>query len=216
MYTVNGFPLLSSDITEPRIGPWRAELEADAAEALSGEVTLSLGDFDFKGTVVSGRSGLHGGVARAAVVGGKGGLSTKVAAQNYAAGVIRVETVVKDILRLAGENLSASSDAAVLRRQLPKWQREACTASEALVAVLDAAQATFRVNRAGEVWVGVDTYPEVNPEHVLSDEDWSAGILTLDSEGPGLEPGTTFQGLKIEQCIHRLRPNSFTTGSRRW
>lgn len=211
MHTINGSLLLSADVTEPRVGAWRVELEADATEAFSGAVTLDLNGIEFKGTVLPGRSGEHGGSVRAAVVGGKGGLSKTIAAQNYANGVIRVETIVKDILRAAGETLSASSDAAVLGRQLPKWHREEGVASHALVAVLDAAQASFRVNRAGEVWVGVDTYPVANPEHVLTDEDWSAGILALDCESPELEPGTTFREQKIEQCIHRLRPNSFTT-----
>lgn len=211
MYTVNDFPLLCADVTEPRIGPWRAEIEADASEPLSGQVVLDLDGIEFKGTVLPGRSGEHGGSVTASVVGGKGGLSKEIRAQNYASGVIRIDTVVKDILRAAGESLSASSNASVLSRQLQKWHREQGVASHALVAVLDAAQATFRINRSGEVWVGVDTYPAATPEHVLTDEDWSAGILTLDCEAPELEPGTTFREQKIEQCIHRLRRNSFTT-----
>ncbi len=210
-YSVNGIPLLTTDLTEPRIGAWRGELEADTEEPLTGAITLDLNGITFSGTVLPNRSGAHGGSTRAAFVGGKGGLSRELPAQNYASGVILVSTVLGDILRGAGETLAPDSDASVLRRQLPKWHREAGPASHALVRLLDVAQATFRLNRTGQIWVGVDTYPTVDPEHVLTDEDWSAGILTLDVEAPGLGPGTTFRDHRIEQCIHRLRRNSLTT-----
>lgn len=209
MHTANGLPLLCADTTEPRIGPWRSEIEVDASEPLSGAVELDFEGVVFKGTVL--RSGEHGGSVKASVVGGAGGLSKELEAGNYAAGVIRVETVVRDILRAAGETLAPDSHASILGRQLTKWQRAAGLASHQLVALLDEVGAIFRVNRAGEVWIGVDSYPEVDPEHVLTDEDWSAGILTLEVERPELEPGTTFRGQRIEQCIHRLRHNSFVT-----
>lgn len=209
MPTVNGAPLLTAELTWPRIGAWRADVEVDTEEPLEGSVEIDLGGGVFAGTVV--RSGTIGGRTSARVVGGAGGLSREIAGRNYAAGGAKVSVVLADILRGTGEALAPTADTTITSRDLPHWHREGAAkrpASHELVALLDAVGATWRLTRAGQVWVGVDTYPDTNPEHVLLDEDWSAGILTLAVEAAELEPGTTFLGHQLEQVVYRLTRNA--------
>jgi len=209
--TVNGKPVLTAEITKPRVGAWHADIAADA-ESLTGAVPLSFEGVAMKGTVIPGRSGLHGGRLGARIVGGAGGVSKEIVVKNYAASAgTKISVVVADILRETGETLSATSDQAVLGTTLSKWERIAGPASHALVNVLDKAGAVWRVLNDGSIWVGMPTYPEATLEHVLIDEDWVGGIITIAAETAALEPGTTFRGQKIEEVIHRLAPGAFRT-----
>jgi len=204
--TVNGKTILSGEVSMPRIGAWHADLSVDA-EVLGGSVTLVFEGVELKGTVL--RSGLYGGRVGARIVGGAGGISKEIVVKNYAAGAgTKISAVVADILRETGEKLAATSDQSVLGRTLATWERIAGPASHALVNVLDKAGAVWRVLRDGTIWVGVATYPEATVEHVLIDEDWVNGILTIAPEKADLEPGTTFRGQKIEEVVHRLSPGS--------
>jgi hypothetical protein len=206
---VNRLPLLSAEVTMPRVGAWRADVEADGEDELSGKATIDLQGTKFLGTVV--RSGVVGGRVRARIVGGAGGLAKLLPAKNYSGGVVRVSTVLADILRDSGEKVASTADKAITGRQLKMWQRHAGQASHALVTLLDAAQASFRVLADGTVWIGVDSYPEADIEHELLDEDWSTGSLTLAVEAPLLTPGTTFRAHRIEQVVHRLSRNALRT-----
>ncbi len=210
MALVNGTVwALTTDLRQSRIGAWHADLELDSDAALSGAVTLEEEGITFVGTVV--RSGSFGGRTRARVVGGSGGLSKALPARNYASGVLKLSTVIGDILREAGETLSSTSDASILSAQLPKWHREAGLASHALVQAVDAAGAVWRVLRDGTIWVGAETWPIVSPAHVLIDEDWCDGVLTIAPDAPELLPGTTFLGHRIEMVRHYSGPGGLRT-----
>jgi len=207
--TANGKTVLTAEITEPRTGAWHADITLDATE-LTSPVALSIEGVAFAGTVL--RSGVHGGRFGARVVGGKGGLSVELVAKNYSTvSGTKLSVVLADILRECGETLSASAESAVTGRTLTKWHRSAGPASHALVRLLDAAGAVFRVLRDGTIWVGAQTYPEAKPTHTLIDEDWVAGISTIATDTPILEPGVTFRGQKIESVVHRLEPNALRT-----
>lgn len=206
---VNGLPLLSAELTRPRVGAWRADVDADGEDVIESPVTVNLQGREFVGTVV--RSGFMGGRTSARIVGGRGGLSRQLPAKNYSSGVVKALGVLADILRGAGETLAATADATLLSRQLKGWQREEGPVNHALVTLLDAIQASWRILPDGSIWVGVDSYATVDPEHELLDEDWSAGVLTLAVESPDLEPGTTFRGHRIEQVVHRLSRNALRT-----
>jgi hypothetical protein len=207
--TVNNLPIMGGQIAMPRVGAWHADLDADATE-LTGSATIAYEGVDFVGTVL--RSGVHGGRLGARIVGGKGGISKELGVKNYAASAgTKISTVVADIMMETGEKLSPTSDQSVLGRTLAKWERIAGPASHALVSVLDKAGAVWRILRDGTIWVGMATYPEATIEHVLIDEDWVNGIITIAPEKADLEPGTTFRGQKIEEVIHRLTPGSLRT-----
>ncbi len=204
---LSGKTVLSAEVTVPRIHAWHADLIIDSVETVSGAVTLDFEGLSFVGTVL--RAGVYAGRLGVRMVGGAGGLTTELPARSYIE--TSVGTVLADILRESGETLSATSDASILAAGLMKWHREVGPASHALVNLLDKVGATFRVLRDGTIWVGVTSYPVVSPTHVLVDEDWVAGIITIAPDAPELEPGTTFLGQKIELVVHRLLPKSLRT-----
>ncbi|HMJ52398.1 MAG TPA: hypothetical protein VK540_09985 [Polyangiaceae bacterium] len=207
--TVKGKPIMSGELSMPRIGAWHVDIDADA-ETLAGKLTLSFEGVELVGTVLG--AGVSGGRLGARIVGGAGGISRDIGVKNYAGSAgTKISAVVADIMRETGETLSATSDQSVLGRTLAKWERIAGPASHALVNVLDTAGAVWRVLRDGTIWVGMATYPDATVEHVLIDEDWVNGILTIAPEKADLEPGVTFRGQKIDEVVHRLKPGSLRT-----
>lgn len=206
----NGLPLLEAVIQQPIIGAWHANLQLSGQTVLDSAVTITIDDIAFTGTAIPNRSGLSGSRSIVKVVGGAGGLSNTLPARNYANGV-SVRTVVGDILREAGETLSASSDEAVLSTSLPKWQRVQGAASRALVAILDEVGAIWRVERDGTVLVTVEAFPETTVDHALVDEDWSAGVILIRPQAPDLLPGVTFLGQQIRFVRHVVTGSSIRT-----
>jgi hypothetical protein len=207
--TANGKTILGADLTAPRVGVWHCDAHVDA-EAMTGPVALLFEGVTYNGTVI--RSGLSGGRLGVRIAGGAGGISRDIGAKNYAGSAgTKIAAIVADILREAAEKLSPTSDQTVLGRTLPKWERIAGPASHALVDVLDTAGAVWRVLPDGTIWIGMPTYPEATVDHVLIDEDWVYGILTIAPEKADLEPGVTFRGQKIEEVTHRLSPEALRT-----
>ncbi len=206
----NGNPVISGDIAMPHIGAWHAKLEVSASTALEGRVSLSVDGISFTGTALPGRSGRSSSRARVKLVGGAGGLSKVLPAKNYANGT-SVRTVVADILREAGETLSVNSNEPTLSSSLAKWQRVEGPASRALVAVLAAVGAIWRVERDGTVLVTVEAYPETTVDHVLIDEDWGAGVILIRPKAPDLLPGVTFLGHQIKFVKHTFDGSSLRT-----
>jgi hypothetical protein len=203
MATANAQNLIAAEIRLPRIGAWHADIDTDGEDVLTSPVRIEIDGVEFVGAVV--RTGNNGSRVRTRVVGGAGGLSTELPAKSYSSATgVEVRTLVGDLLREAGETLSATSDQALLSRRLPRWHREHAVASHSLVRILDAVQASWRVLRDGTVWVGPATYPEATVAHVLIDEDWASGHSTIAPERPELEPGVTFRGQKIELVVHRV------------
>jgi hypothetical protein len=92
----------------------------------------------------------------------------------------------------------------LLDTRLPRWHRASGTASHSLTLALDEVGADWRVLADGTVWVGVNTWPEVEVKHVLEDEDYASGVFTIAPEAPDLAPAVTFLGQRIEVVKHFL------------
>lgn len=199
---VNGTGLISIELTKPRVGAWHADVVLDVEEAPSGAATITVDDVIFVGTVLPGRSGVFGRAASAKIVGGKGGLSKVLNAKQYSGGSVTLGSVVRDILRAAGEELSATADAATLGHGLTSWESAGGQASHVLTQVCDAIGATWRVLNDGTVWVGVETWPAVAFDHVVEDEDWAQGVIQIESDAPLLEPGTVLEGQRLDLVRH--------------
>ncbi len=203
-----GAPVLDAEVTMQRVGAWHAEVTLDLDEETppDGQLVFQVDGIEFRGTVLPSRAGAHAGKTKVKVVGGAGGLYRDLEPRNYAGGVTRVRTVVADILRDAGESLSPESQATVLDAQIPAWQRSKGRAVDALQRICDRQGATWRVLRDGTIWIGVDGWPEVEPEGVITDEDWSSGSITIEPNEPGLVPGVICRGQRVEQVVHRIGP----------
>jgi hypothetical protein len=200
MNTLNGLPLLLATVRSARIGPWIAEVEFRSEDAVTGAVTLEI-----EGATLSGYLPVSTEKSPAryagAVVGGAGGLDTQLAAKQYVAPT--VELVLSDIARKAGESLSATIESSLLSRSLTTWQRAAGTAKQAVAAMANSLGVSWRILTDGTLWLGAETWPEVDPEHRLLDDDQATGTVTT-SLLPSLQPGQTFRGLRLELVTHTI------------
>ncbi len=209
---------ISAQLRQKRIGAWYCELDLDADDVATGKLKFELDDLVFIGTVISDKSGTEGVRAKCKVVGGNGHLSNVIAAHSYSGGTgVKVGTVVKDILKACGEDLSDLSDGPTLDKMLPRWHVTSGTAERALTALADATDSAWRVLRDGTVWFGTETWPEVVPDGTLVTESWADGHLLLAAETPNMVPGTVYQGQKIEEVTHHygttLRSEIRTSGA---
>lgn len=194
---------IQAHLQHPRMGVWECSLHLDSDAVPTGKIKFQLDDLDFTGTVLPDHTGTDGPRAKCRVVGGNGHLSRIIPAHSYSGGTgVKVGTVVKDILKACGEDLSDLSDGPTLDRTLSRWHVNGGTAQQALTALADQIDAAWRVLRDGTVWFGEETWPEVAPEGTVTHEAWSEGHLTLASETPDMVPGTVYQGQKIEHVTH--------------
>lgn len=194
---------ITADLRLPRVGAWVADLSIDATEPASGKISFELDELVFVGTVTPGHSGTDGARARCRVVGGSGGLARAVTAKSYSSSVgVSIGSVVRDILRDAGEDLSDLSDGPTLNKKVPRWHVTSGTAGQALTRLANACEGAWRVLRDGTIWFGAETWPEVVPEGTLVDENWADGVLTLAAERADMVPGTVYRGERIEYVSH--------------
>jgi hypothetical protein len=209
---------ISAELRMKRMGAWHCDLDLDQETIETGKVKFILDDIEFTGTAIPEQSGIEGSRARCKVVGGNGRLSREVNAHSYSGGAgVKIGSVVRDILKDCGEDLSDLSDGPTLDRKLPRWQVTQGTAEDALTKLADHTDCAWRVLRDGTVWFGEETWPEVEPDGTLVNENWSSGALTLAADTPNMVPGTVYQGQKVERVTHRygetLRTDIETTSA---
>jgi hypothetical protein len=196
---------IGAELRMSRIGEWHCDLDLDQETIEKGKVNFQLDDLEFVGTADPEATGMDGNRAKCTVIAGNGRIRRKIDAHSYSgSNGVKVGTVVRDILKDCGEDLSDLSDAEMLDKKLPRWHvTKGTTAASALTKLADACDAAWRMLRDGTVWFGAETWPEVEPEGTLTNESWSDGCLTLASETPNMIPGTIYQGQKIEHVTHR-------------
>jgi hypothetical protein len=208
---------ICAQLQHPRLGVWECSLELDVEASPTGKVKFLLDDMEFTGTVLPDHSGVDGSRGKCRVVGGNGHLTRLVSSHSYSGGTgVKVGTIVKDILKDCGEDLSDLSDGPTLEQTLPRWHVSVGTAQQALSTLAEQIDAAWRVLRDGTVWFGAETWPEVTPAGELVEENWSDGYVTLAAEAPNMVPGTVYQGQKIEHVTHEygrtLRTHMRTAG----
>lgn len=203
-YTINGAAILRARFYEPRAGLWHADIEADADEDITDAVTIEIEDqvVTYSGSVY--RGSLEEGRWIGRVVGGAGGLKTRLGPKFYRAATFG--TVIADIMLATGETLSSSSSTAVTAHQRARWQRMEGKASAALWRILDILNAAdsdpgyvWRLGRDGEVLITSDSYPELEFAHETMKRDPALGTVTVAPlAAPLLRPGVTFDGNQID------------------
>jgi hypothetical protein len=104
---LDGKRLARVRVTFDSFGPWSADCDLlDDAEVGSGQVTLAIGDFELRGTVVEAQNGTYALQRRCRVVAGAGGWGTVVDPRHYHNdGGVQARTVAEDAARAAGETL---------------------------------------------------------------------------------------------------------------
>lgn len=203
---VNGFAILGGQVFMPTRGAWVADVDLDTDFLLptaAHGVTVVVQGNTLVGTVH--RQGLYAGRLQARIVGGANGLGAQLRAKGYRAAPASL--VVGDILREAGELLSASSAPQTL--MLARWNRPADPAGRALAAILSTLGYSHRVLPDGKVWVGVDAWPaSAATGEVLSRHGYGVRTLSPADGSPMLLPGTTLEGERVASVTYDIKPKA--------
>lgn len=195
-FTLNGKRLLTAAVTEPLRGAWVLDVEVEATAELPAFVTAELGATTarFTGTVVRGGLANDRWVAR--IVGGRGGLSKVLESRYYTA--VPVKTVLSDLMRDSGEELDGTVLPAILGHSLARWMRPEGPTQSALDDLANELGVTWRVTRAGKVWLGAERWPALTVPHGEYTPGPSAGSVSIaPAEAPLVRPGVTFLSKRV-------------------
>ncbi len=197
--SANDIVCIAGELSEQRNGAWTARIELDSEDkAITGAITIKIGDENFKGWVVRGETPEGQGRWIGHVIGGGGGLDKELGAKNYHRTTLR--TVVSDALAEAKESLDSTvSDAAALASLQGHWTRSKGRTRVALNAVAKKIGGFWRVTRAGKViFRKAETWQTVDFGYTYIDQDPSDGLLEIaPTDTPAARPGTTFDGHKV-------------------
>jgi hypothetical protein len=105
---VNGHRLRALKLQVSTVGPWVAEVDLTEPAAISGKVTLAVGETELVGTVVTQQSGEFALQTTARIVGGAGGWGKLLSARGYHndAGV-KARLIAEDAARECGESIQS-------------------------------------------------------------------------------------------------------------
>ncbi|MBI2392824.1 MAG: hypothetical protein HYV09_24780 [Deltaproteobacteria bacterium] len=203
--TLNERRVIRGSLTLPRVGRWHADLVVDSPDALRGAVKLSFGDgaLAFNGAIF--RGDVFQETFHCRIVGGSNGLSKDVPAKFYRGVPLRL--ALTDLLGEVGETLSPSSDSAALATLLPKWSRTRGPAGSALQDLAELGGASWRVMPNGSVWLGRETWPELDFPHQLLRTDPADDRIEIGSDLPLLRPGVVFGGRRVSAVVHSFGPD---------
>lgn len=203
--TVNGLAIVSANVTRPRVGNWSAELVVDvetaAQLAVGAAASIALGDLTFNGTVT--RGGAYAQKVSVRVVGGKNGLGKDCQPRFYRG--TPLSQPLADVLKDAGESLSADAQPTVLQAQLDVWTtlQRRCSSELASLCTAAGADVVWRVQPDGSVYVGQDGFaPSQLQDFVLVDSTPLEGSQLIAAESPDVHPGESFNGFKVSDVEH--------------
>jgi hypothetical protein len=207
---VNGFGVTRGYISLPQVGCWQGQLECNSQNPIQNPITITLGADGARGQlklVGTARGGQYVDGAFVLVFGGNDNLGKPVKAKHYNSASLRV--VLEDILRVTGDRLSATADAATLSRPLPSWTlmgKQACGRSIDLVVKAADPSASWRFLPDGTVWVGPETWPDsgLNDDVVVLDERPDHSNMLMGVEAPTLLPGTTIKDRHVSRVVYDL------------
>ena len=184
--SIDSRPVLAAVVRFPARGVWTATLDVDTDSPPSGRVSIAcLGADPLVGTVV--RGAVDGSVSRILVVGGAGGLRADVPALALRAGTLG--DVLAATLAEAGETLDATS-ATLTDRVAVRWHRAAGPACHAVGTLAATAGLTWRVLRAGTVWLGVDAFADaVDSVRLRTARDPALGVWAWSCDAIDAVPG---------------------------
>lgn len=202
--TISGQAVYEAEIVMPLSGAWTATVQLDAEVKLPTALALTYKGQTWSCALVEG--GVYGGRYLARLVGGTHGLRKKLPAKWYRDATVRA--ILDDLARESGETFSTSILPSTLDRILPTWTRQEGSTGGAIGELAEALSMTWRVLRDGTVWLGVETWPEVSGQYVITDERPQNGRITVAPETAFLFPGTTFRGKKVTEVEYSIKADS--------
>jgi hypothetical protein len=200
LVSVAGLTVLEGSITYPYQGAWTSTLVVEGKTAPTGRVSVDAPGMALSGTVVSGGSAYSRTSVR--IVGGAGNLSRSVGPRWWRNAPLRLP--VGSALDEAGEMLSTASDEAVLAHTLAAWTRGEGRAAREMDALTYSAGAVWRVRDDGTVWVGIDTWTDLDLSHHVTEVDVAGRYREIATSTYSVRPGMTLDGFKIVSVTYRI------------
>ena len=196
------FDVTGGSVILPRTGIWTADLRVNTVNELPDRVTLDLGAAEMPAAV--NKAELVGGMTEVRLVGGAGGIGDDARKKYYHRPLVR--HVVADLLRDAGETLSATSSSDILGKELEAWttmERPGGTMLSALCEVVGRG-ANWRILADGTLWIGTEAWPDsgIDARQVQADGPNAAAVVGTDV--PSLLPGTLLSGRRVDTVQHDL------------
>ena len=188
--TANAAPVSEARLCLPGTGAWHVDLLSPSADAITGACDIDLGGaLTLKGTVLTG--GVYVESLHLRVVAGKGGWSTPCTAKYYAGASIG--TILRDVLGMGGESLSAASDASVLAVVPAAFPTTTGTVGANVRALMNYAPAgtSWRFLPDGSFWVGPETWPAFGEDYQVMSEEPRERRVDVGFDVPTLLPGQT-------------------------
>lgn len=198
---IAGIPVSRGVLRLPLVGTWEAELTTTdtSATKLTGRVSLEVAGASWSGTVLRAEADA-GSLVTVRMVGGSGGLATELAPRAYRSATRRV--ILDDVLTQAGESLGLGSDEAFLAASVPRWTRQRGTVGEAIKGLLAGTGYSWRIGADGSMVVAAESWPEVEPTHVVESEDPTRDELVVALDSIAVLPGLTFLGRRISSATY--------------
>lgn len=205
--TLNDLPTAKGTLVYPLTGLWRADVilaraAANAPVQAGQKVRLAFASTAFSGTTI--QAGPERGLWRVIAVAGKGGISRPVKPRTYQS--MDALAILRDTLGEVREELDGSSSVDYAPQS---WVRLAGPAYGAVVALIRAAKANWRMTPEGRVWAGVDAWSTYRLQTPVLEEGPGRVVLQLD---PALTPGVVLEGYgRVLEVIHEWAPNRART-----
>lgn len=203
-----GADVLSIELDMPIRGAWTATIEAASEVVPSGRVTITFsradgGSDSFSGTVLFGQP--WQGRVQYEVVAGAGRMSDEIGPLNYAASPLPVPAslIAEAILGDSGETFADGAIATLAAFLLGRRGGAKSTRGKMLTRLCDGVGMNWRMNSAGEIQVGAETYPESDEEPFRVDpgDVGASKIIHVAPDSATLRPGVTL----YNRQIHRVR-----------
>ena len=107
-----GQQIVAGTLLIPAVGAWTADLHLATDQAVSGAVSVVIGNLTLAGTVY--RADVYGGQVRARVVGGAGGWRTSIPPQGYGSSSgVGLATILGDAAQACGETIGSFNNLSV-------------------------------------------------------------------------------------------------------
>lgn len=110
--SVNGLQIVAGSLVIPSSGVWTADLHLASATAVSGAVSVVIGNLTLTGFAY--RAETYGGQTRVRLIGGYGGWRNPIPAQGYGSSSgVQMSTILQDAAMAAGEKVNVNTDTGV-------------------------------------------------------------------------------------------------------
>lgn len=222
MYTITNvrtnktYDLIHTVLDMPNKGCWifhDTKIDTDEGFQEDDDVSISFIGKNFIGSLVDVE--IYAGYTMCTILAGKGTLGTELAAQSFIG--TSVKTVVTDIAKKIGMEISPLSDISVLSTSVQRFEKLKDKASNSLNKLLSLVDATWKISIDGKLVVYKESYPDISIKYPNVKEDIVYDVLDkqpnlgwwrIYSEDLLFEPNFAVEGNQVKEVIYDLNMNN--------